>query len=73
MYLINLQDADFKVRTEKCFIDEIDNLVNIEYCSEQDIIDNTVNHQGVCTAENGKAYTCEHGHWSGTDSSVGMK
>jgi hypothetical protein len=66
---INLQDSD----AEKCYIAEIDNFVSIDYCSEEDEVDNTVKHQGVCTAKDGKVYTCEHGHWSGTDSSVGMK
>ncbi|XP_060562814.1 uncharacterized protein LOC132722341, partial [Ruditapes philippinarum] len=56
---------------QKCFIDEIESLINIDYCSELDVSDNTVRHQGVCTAKNGKVvYTCQHGHWSETDSSV---
>jgi hypothetical protein len=72
-YFIILQGVDSKLSTEKCFIDGIDNLVSIDYCSEEGEADNTVNHQGVCTAEDGKVYTCEHGHWSGTDNSVAMK
>ncbi|XP_060607330.1 CUB and sushi domain-containing protein 1-like [Ruditapes philippinarum] len=55
---------------EKCYIAEIDNFVSIDFCSEEDEVDNTVKHQGVCTAKDGKVYTCEHGQWSGTDSSV---